>query len=815
MTLITDLTSRPTTDGTEEYVVNVGATDYKVTGAAIVAGVVTDLSSYITSNNIAVAALTADKLNLAGGTMTGDIVLAGAPTTGLHPTTKTYVDTALALKADATGAILDATATGVTASDTTESTALATTAYVGNKIEYDVLKKTVVNTATKVLVYADRGTINVTRTTTGTCTITLPDSTSLTSADRTEFYIVDAGNNAETYNIIINTAGADTLLGGSTTMSITSDGSSVLLYVSGTEWIIKDKVIEGTDTVAGSNRLATNAEALALSNTTAVITPILLGDVLDQEIYNASIISTASKVLAEADSKVWYVTRTSAGTCAITLPDASSLTTPARFTPEIWDVETAGTNAITITPAAGTIDGAASVTIDIDKAGLKVINDGTNYFTIANTQRASGSISGTSNKLAKFNSAGTGVEDSLILDDGDQLGFNSAVDFTSMAMMTNASFARTLKITQTGTTATQYAADFSVTGAGGSNIALGLSSSGATLVNTALSISESIAGAGYVGTNYNYTGAGGSVYTKGTVIASTCTTGAVTGHEVNLTGAATTNTGMSISATGAGTNTSLKITNGDIDVGTNAIDIILDTTTGTKIGTATSQKLAFYGATPIVQPLVGTDLGTILSDLGLRPAGGATLSNILVNGTLTIQDGLQASGYVLTSDATGITSWQENNSGFSHYLGEDFDGGIIYHLWKDSLGVEHGLIVSKTEQLTTTWQAVGTLVNADRSEDGAYNTALMTLSDAETYVTGLGAGWYLPSIDELNLLWDNRFNANKALRAGGDTLLSISANYWSSTEASTTNAYNFTFGNGNAGSNLKSNTYSVRAVRAF
>lgn len=157
MTLITDLTLRPTTDGTEEYVVNVGATDYKVTGAAIVAGVVTDLSSYITSNNIAVAALTADKLNLAGGTMTGDIVLAGAPTTGLHPTTKTYVDTALALKADATGAILDATATGVTASDTTESTALATTAYVGNKIEYDVLKKTVVNTATKVLVYADRG----------------------------------------------------------------------------------------------------------------------------------------------------------------------------------------------------------------------------------------------------------------------------------------------------------------------------------------------------------------------------------------------------------------------------------------------------------------------------------------------------------------------------------------------------------------------------------------------------------------------------------------------------------------------------------
>ena len=40
-----------------------------------------------------------EMLPLAGGTMSGDIVLAGAPTTGLHPATKTYVDTADALAA--------------------------------------------------------------------------------------------------------------------------------------------------------------------------------------------------------------------------------------------------------------------------------------------------------------------------------------------------------------------------------------------------------------------------------------------------------------------------------------------------------------------------------------------------------------------------------------------------------------------------------------------------------------------------------------------------------------------------------------------
>ena len=39
-----------------------------------------------------------------------------------------------------------------------------------------------------------------------------------------------------------------------------------------------------------------------------------------------------------------------------------------------------------------------------------------------------------------------------------------------------------------------------------------------------------------------------------------------------------------------------------------ATDIILDTTTGTKIGTATNQKLGFFNATPIIQPIDGATL---------------------------------------------------------------------------------------------------------------------------------------------------------------------------------------------------------------
>ena len=91
----------------------------------------------------------------------------------------------------------------------------------------------------------------------------------------------------------------------------------------------------------------------------------------------------------------------------------------------------------------------------------------------------------------------------------------------------------------------------------------------------------------------------------------------------------------------------------------------------------------------------------------------------------------------------------------------------------------------------------------------------MTGSPAATYVTGLGAGWYLPSIDELGLLYYNRYSVQKALRAGGSTLLSNTAYYWSSTEYSASIAYTFDFFNGYANLNGKTNPYTVRGVRAF
>ena len=148
------------------------------------------------------------------------------------------------------------------------------------------------------------------------------------------------------------------------------------------------------------------------------------------------------------------------------------------------------------------------------------------------------------------------------------------------------------------------------------------------------------------------------------------------------------------------------------------------------------------------------------------------------------------------------------------YLGQDTLGGIVYYIYIGNDGEEHGLIVSKT-QGAATWQNTGVYVDARRSDDGAYNTNLMTNSAAKNWVTGLGTGWYLPSIDELSILWHNRFHVNRALRAGSYTLLGWGDYYWSSTEINAAEAFSFVFAWGSTVYLNKTSACAVRAARTF
>ena len=210
--------------------------------------------------------------------------------------------------------------------------------------------------------------------------------------------------------------------------------------------------------------------------------------------------------------------------------------------------------------------------------------------------------------------------------------------------------------------------------------------------------------------------------------------------------------------------------------------------------------------------------------------GGASVNNLGIDAIGNVVTGTAGGGGIVTGLTTTGTSGPstlvggslnvpEYAGGFVHYLGEEFGGGIIYHLYKDNLNVEHGLIVS-TGETTATWQnSTGTVTGGISSWDGSGNTASMTISNAANYVNALTDGgftdWYLPSIDELKLLLVNRFNANKSLDALSATELSLDLEYWSSTERDSFNAYLVRFFAGNSSDEIKTNTNSVRAVRSF
>ena len=216
--------------------------------------------------------------------------------------------------------------------------------------------------------------------------------------------------------------------------------------------------------------------------------------------------------------------------------------------------------------------------------------------------------------------------------------------------------------------------------------------------------------------------------------------------------------------------------------------------------------------------------GLVSLEIGMGTPVIGTFSNInWANGPYFIQtevDPFGGSNYSvlgvteLISVPYALYSANAQVSGFSHYIGETFNGGVIYYLYKGSDGLEHGLIVSTTESIAK-WQTTGVLVNADRSWDGVYNTNLISGSPAVNYIATLGPNWYLPSLDELILLHGSRFEVNKALFTNNQTLLSLSLYYWSSTEYSSSEALSYDFLTGYTDVSGKTLNYGVRGVKSF
>lgn len=83
------------------------------------------------------------------------------------------------------------------------------------------------------------------------------------------------------------------------------------------------------------------------------------------------------------------------------------------------------------------------------------------------------------------------------------------------------------------------------------------------------------------------------------------------------------------------------------------VDLAIATTTGTKIGTASTAKIGLYGATPVDQAANTEDLKDVLVALGVIATGGATPLN-LDSGAITAGDA-NTLGSLTITDAKDVT----------------------------------------------------------------------------------------------------------------------------------------------------------------
>ncbi|MEI7594166.1 MAG: hypothetical protein WCK02_00340 [Bacteroidota bacterium] len=153
------------------------------------------------------------------------------------------------------------------------------------------------------------------------------------------------------------------------------------------------------------------------------------------------------------------------------------------------------------------------------------------------------------------------------------------------------------------------------------------------------------------------------------------------------------------------------------------------------------------------------------------------------------------------------------------YYGQPYAGGLIFYI--DNTGL-HGLVCADADATESSieWGCNGSLISgADGANIGTGNQNTIDITNGCTTIgiaaelcsslsLNLYTDWFLPSINELNAMYTNLKLAGK----GNFAELS----YWSSTEASASEAYYSHFSNGLIFKLGKNVTFpKVRAIRAF
>lgn len=180
------------------------------------------------------------------------------------------------------------------------------------------------------------------------------------------------------------------------------------------------------------------------------------------------------------------------------------------------------------------------------------------------------------------------------------------------------------------------------------------------------------------------------------------------------------------------------------------------------------------------------------------------------------------------------------SSGFKYEIGQYVadEGGVIAHRWLSGTTQNYLVLSVSVIADNKRWATVNVSIpNVTSNWDGKTNTDNLVAagipsgigvdeaaSICNNYVDPLSSNtdWYLPSVDELSKVWQNRFDVTIGLLAAGSVLATSGALYgdfWSSTQyvsfLSAGNAFRFDFSTGYPSSLAKTSQRSVLAVRKF
>jgi len=164
---------------------------------------------------------------------------------------------------------------------------------------------------------------------------------------------------------------------------------------------------------------------------------------------------------------------------------------------------------------------------------------------------------------------------------------------------------------------------------------------------------------------------------------------------------------------------------------------------------------------------------------------------------------------------TGPVGPQGTNSGFSHYIGELYGGGIIVSLVIIN-GEEHGLIAALSGMANLPWGPTNKFIGA-RNVNGSTNTLLihnlgianLAANKCMAYsATGDGGSndWYLPSLQELQSAYNEIVKLNMV---SGEGTIFKTNKYKSSTEVDSNTNYAVDFFTGTYDPEIKSSTIST------